>query len=169
MKKSIKKSLSILLVIGFIFSITIATIESSKNESKAANGNHYVVYKVTNSSPRGSFTYTTSDVYLTSSSAKKFAANNSMSVKTALINVGLGILPGNYATLFATSKSVQDVVVPKTIYNTANKNKGVHLRFEKGNVVNISPWNGSPKTATNSIKPFKKGGVKQTVKILKKG
>ncbi len=169
MTKNLRKPLSILLILGFIFSITITAIESSKNVSKAASGNYYVVYEVTNSSPRGSFKYTTSDVYLTSASAKKFAADNSMDIKTALTNLSLGFLPGNYATLFGASKSLKDVVVPKQIYDTANKNKGVHLRFEKGNIVNVGPWNGNPKNATNSIKPLQKDGVKQTVKILKKG
>ncbi|WP_211022075.1 hypothetical protein [Staphylococcus aureus] len=40
--------------------------------------------------------------------------------------------------------------------------------MQQNHIVNVGPWNGIPKNATNSIKPLQKDGVKQTVKILKK-
>ena len=43
------------------------------------------------------------------------------------------------------------------------------LTLQQNHIVNVGPWNGIPKNATNSIKPLQKDGVKQTVKILKKG
>ena len=89
--------------------------------------------------------------------------------KTALINIGIGSIPGNYATIFGASKSVGDVVVPKTVNKTANKNKGVRLRFEKGNVVDIAGWNKSTKKANPSIKKINNKNVKQTIKVLIRG
>ena len=159
-----------IISITFISVLLLGTLVGVLNEKPAnAKSGSYVVYKVTNKSPRGAVTYKTSDVYMTKKQAKSFAAKNAMSVKTALINIGIGSIPGNYATIFGASKSVGDVVVPKTVNKTANKNKGVRLRFEKGNVVDIAGWNKSTKKANPSIKKINNKNVKQTIKVLTKG
>lgn len=166
MNINVKKIISLTLISFLLLGTTIGVLNNNKASAKSGS---YVIYKVTNKSPRGAVTYKTSDVYMTKKQAKSFAAKNSMSVKTALINIGIGTIPGGYAKLFGASKSVADVVVPKKINSLANKNKGVRLRFEKGNVVDMAGWNKSTKKAKPSIKKINNGSVKQTIKILKKG
>ncbi|ESV42339.1 hypothetical protein [Staphylococcus epidermidis] len=74
---------------------------------------------------------------MTSSQAKKFASENSLSIKQALVNAGLGLIPGNYATYFGITKSVGDVVQSKMVYDQAKKGP-VRITMEKGGTIKKS-------------------------------
>ena len=71
----------------------------------------------------------------------------------------------NLSTIFKNSFFTNLIIVAQS----PNKNKGVRLRFEKGNVVDIAGWNKSTKKANPSIKKINNKNVKQTIKVLKRG
>ncbi|HAC5789086.1 TPA_asm: hypothetical protein GZX72_14850 [Listeria monocytogenes] len=153
--------------------LTGVTVSSHSNEAQAKGTKHggYVAYKVTNHSPRGSFSYKTADVYMSDKKAKAFAAKSGLSIKTALANSAIGFIPWGqpYTAIFGASKSVGEVAMANKIYKVANKNNGVHLRFEKGQIKTVGPWNGTKKNIRNSIHTIKPNhGVSQQIKILRK-
>lgn len=166
MHKPLNLKKLIALILSTLLLCSVISIFCNENQSQAKGKGGYVIYKVTNNSPRGSVSYKQADVFMTSSQAKKFASENSLSIKGALVNAGLGLIPGNYATYFAISKSVGDVVQSKMVYNQAKKGP-VRITMAKGGTINkVSKWNG--KTKKPSVPSFNKGQVSQTVKVLSK-
>lgn len=164
MNINVKKIISLTLISFLLLGTTIGVMNNEKANAKGKGG--YVIYKVTNNSPRGSVKYKQSDIFMTSKQAKKFAANNALSLKSALYNAGLGLIPGNYASYFALSKGVGDVVQPKMVYKQAKKGPVRITMAKGGTITNVSHWNG--KTKKPSVKSIKTSQVSQKVKILKR-
>lgn len=166
MDKPLNLKKLIALILSALLVCSVISIFYNENQSQAKGNSGYVIYKVTNNSPRGSVSYKQADVFMTSSQAKKFASEKSLSIKGALVNAGIGLLPGSYATYFGISKSVGEVVQSKMIYDQAKKGP-VRITMAKGGTVKkVTKWNG--KTKKPSVSSFNKGQVSQTVKVLSK-